>query len=208
MRRRPWTWFSTITLAGFVFINGFFWYLSTRIVPFEARVPFDQTGYSQTFQLCCFQSADYVLMLSIDHPERDSVTMLKDWERTERELRAAFDITLALELRDKAGNVVITHQGGLDDWKLTNSAPREGADGGFCKYRFDAHLLETYQLKVDVLKGNAGTKAFNPTLLFRGVDDGYLWLAYLLYNVLWGVVALVALVIGLVVHFVRRKHAT
>ena len=208
-RRRPWLWFAIVTVAGFVLINGYFWYLSTRIVPFEARVPFDQTGYSHTFKLCCFHSTNYVLMLSLDDPQRDSVTMLKDWAKAERELRAAFDVTLALELRDSAGNLLLTHEGGLDDWKLTNSRMREGADGGFWKYRFDARLLETYQLRVAVLKGNPAARAFNPTLLFRGVDDGYLWLAHVLYNVLWGVAAFVVLVLGLLVWFIRRrKHAT
>jgi hypothetical protein len=206
-QRRRWIWFGAIVFSGFVFINGYLWYLTTRIVPFEVQVPLDRTGYSETFRLCCFHPTDYVLMLTLDHQELDSVALLKDWDRTERQLRAAFDVVLAIELRDRSGNTLISHRGGLDDWKLTNAPAREGTDGGFWKYRFDAHLFEKYQFKVSVVKGNAGAKEFKPTLLFRGVDDGYFWLTRLVYNAMWGVLVSVAAILGLVVHFIRRRHA-
>ena len=205
-RRSLWIRFATIALIGFVLINGYVWYLSTRIVPFEAQLPLEQTGHSETFQFCCFHPTNYVLMLTLDHPDRTSLT-LKDWDTTARRLRAAFDVDLAIELRDKRGNVLIAHQGGLDDWKLTNASMREGTDGGFWKYSFDAHFFEDYRFKVTVLKGNADAKQFHPTLLFRGVDDGYFWLAWPVYNAMWGLLVVIAAVIGLIVHFVSLRFA-
>jgi len=205
--RRGWNRFWAIAVGGFLVMNAYLFYLSTRIVPFEARLPLGQTGYSGTFRFCCLHPTDYVLALTIDDPDRTSLT-LKDWGATEGNLRAAFNVNLAIDLRDKANNVLITHTGGLSDWKLTNSPLGVGADGAFWKYRFDAHFLETYDLKVTVLKGNADAEKFHPSLLLHGVDDGYFWLVVWVYNGIW--VALIALgvIIGLVISFYRRRHAT
>lgn len=208
-RRRAWKWFGLIAIGGFILINGYLWFLSSRIVPFEARLPLGQTGYSETFRFCCLHSTDYVLALTIDHPEKTHATLLKDWDTTERELRAAFNVSLAIDLRDKANNVLITHKGNLSDWKLTNSPLGVGADGGFWKYRFDARFLEKYELRINVLNGNAGADKFRPTLLLYGVDDGYFSLGVWALNGLWAVLITLGAIIGLVLLFVRKRtHAT
>lgn len=206
--RRAWKWFGLVAIGSFVAINGYLWYLSSRVVPFEARLPLGQTGYSETFRFCCLHPTDYVLALTIDHPERTHATLLKDWEATERELRAAFNVSLAIDLRDKANNTLITHKGGLSDWKLTNAPLGVGADGGFWKYRFDAHFFEKYELRVNVLNGNADAEKYRPTLLFHGVDDGYFWLGIWVLNGLWAVLVALGAIIGLVIYVFRRRHAT
>jgi hypothetical protein len=206
--QRGWKWFGLVAIGGFIVVNGYLWYLSSRIVPFETRLPLGQTGYSETFRFCCLHPTDYVLVLTIDHPERTYATLLKDWEATERELRTAFNVSLAIDLRDKANNALITHKGDLNDWKLTNSPLGVGADGGFWKYRFDARFFERYELRVNVLKGSADAEKFRPTLLLHGVDDGYFWLGVWVLNGLWAVLVVLGAIIGLVIYVFRRRHAT
>ena len=84
-------------LGGFVLVNAYVSYLSTKIVPFEARVPLAQQGHSERFRIDSFHKANYVLMLALNHPERSSNTLLR--ENGEASVREDFDVELRIVLQ-------------------------------------------------------------------------------------------------------------
>jgi hypothetical protein len=203
--RSKWITISLIALAGFTVVNAYMYYLSTRIVPFEERIALGDIGYSESFQISNFHSANYVLALSIDHPDYPAGMTMSSLMEVEEDIRNALDIDLQVNLRDGSGATQIYHQGDLSDWRLTNSPFGESSNGGFWKYRFDAQILENYTLDIVVTRTSESADEYSPTLLFHGIDDGYFWLASYIYNFFWFVLMAITAVIGFVIGRVRNR---
>jgi len=188
-----------VVLIGFILVNVYVSYLSSRIVPFETSIPLHNESYAEKFNIDSFHSASYTMMLALNHPERTSLPPLMDWEQAEKQLRADFDVTILIKLRDSKDRQVIDHVGNLNDWTITNHGATANSDGAFYKYYFDAKVFEDYQLEIEVINSNNAAGIYKPTILFHGIDDGYFWLIRPLFNLYWAVfIGLIATIVFVV----------
>jgi len=203
-----WNTLWVVTLIGFILVNVYVSYLSSRIVPFEKPISLHKDGYTENSNIDSFHNASYTMMLAFNHPERTSLTLFNDWTLAEKQLRSDFDVTIQIILRDSTDHEVIKYAGNLNEWILTNHNATEESDGAFWKYHFDANIFENYLLEVEVINSNKATERYKPTILFHGIDDGYFWLIRPLFNLYWAlIISLIASIVFLTLR-IKVKNAT
>ena len=178
--KKFWVLFFLFGVSGFLVINSYLKYLESRIVPFESRLNLSQEGFKETFDINSFHTARYTMIIAFQNPEFSDVP----WSEKQKRVKEILDFEVDIKFKEN-DKILIHHTGHLKDWNITNSSFGLQKDCGLYKHNFDANFLAKYTFEISILKGNEIAETFNPSILFHGIDDGYFWLTWQVFNIFW-----------------------
>lgn len=198
--KRFWRWYAIVAIAILMSLNVYLLWLHTMVVPVKIPVDLVRTGASQERHVSGFYNDAYGVCLGIDIPGVQG-EWFRRMEEIEPRVRSDMDVSLAIEIRDASGSEVYRASGSVADWTLTSATYIPATDATLYTKPFTAALWQHYRIRVVTERGKASSAAYRPVLFFHGVDDGYFYLGWFVYNILTfaliGGIAVVPLVVQL-----------
>ncbi len=181
-------------------LNVYFLWLHTMVVPVKIPVDLVRTGASQETHISGFYNDAYCVCLGINIPGVQG-EWYKRWEEFKARVKTDMDVSLAIEIQDASGNEVYRTSGSVADWILTSGTYIPATNAMLYTKPFTATLWQDYRIRIVTERGKASSAAYRPVLFFHGVDDGYFYLGWFVYNILTfaliGGIAVVPLVVQL-----------